>query len=124
MENILLQGTDRTPTVHFDAKQGNLEIGGRSIPENSISFYKPLFDWLDEYINKPQPKTKVAFNLEYFNTSSSKCILDILRKLEKLPEEGHKAFVEWYFDEGDEDMEESGNDFKSLINLDIKLVMK
>ncbi len=124
MENIELEGTDRTPSIKFDAKNGSLSISGRSIPENSISFYKPLFDWIDSYISSPVEKTDVEFNLEYFNTSSSKCILDMLRKLEKIPEAGHNAQVKWYYDEGDEDMEESGNDFKSLINLDIELVMK
>lgn len=124
MENIELEGTDRTPKVTFNANQGQMEISGRSIPENSISFYKPLFDWIDNYVANPQQSTQVAFNLEYFNTSSSKCILDMLRKLESLPQSGHNAQVKWYFDEGDEDMEESGNDFKSLINIEIELVMK
>ncbi|NJO01021.1 MAG: DUF1987 domain-containing protein [Bacteroidia bacterium] len=124
MENIFMEETDRTPSIKFDAATGTLEISGRSIPENSISFYKPLFDWIDTYVESPQKCTQVDFNLEYFNTSSSKCILDMLRKLERLPEEGHEALVKWYYDEGDEDMEESGNDFKSLINLDIELVMK
>ncbi|GAB4395491.1 MAG: DUF1987 domain-containing protein [Microscillaceae bacterium] len=124
MENIKLEGTGRTPEIDFDAHQGNLLIGGRSIPENSISFYQPLFDWLDDYVKSPQSKTLVEFNLEYFNTSSSKCILDILRKLERLPENGFQTLVKWYYDEGDEDMEESGRDFQSLINVDFELVMK
>jgi hypothetical protein len=124
MENIIIEGTGRTPAVVFDAPKGFLELSGRSIPENSLAFYKPLFDWIDDYVQKPHIQTLISFNLEYFNTSSSKCILDMLRKLERLAEEGHKANVKWYFDEGDEDMEESGNDFKSLINLDIELVMK
>ncbi len=124
MENIKLEGTGRTPEVSFDALTGNLLIAGRSIPENSIAFYQPLFDWLDDYVKKPSVNTLFEFNLEYFNTSSSKCILDMLRKLEMLSEKNHKTLVRWYFDEGDEDMEESGNDFKSLINLDIELVIK
>jgi hypothetical protein len=124
MENIKLEGTGRTPEISFNSQTGNLVISGRSIPENSIAFYQPLFDWLDEYIKKPSLDTIFEFNLEYFNTSSSKCILDMLRKLELLSERQHNTSVKWYFDEGDEDMEESGNDFKSLINLDIELVMK
>ncbi len=124
MENIQLEGTGRTPEVSFNAQTGDLSISGRSIPENSIAFYQPLFDWLDAYIQVPCPETIFEFNLEYFNTSSSKCILDMLRKLEALSEKRHDTRVKWYFDEGDEDMEESGNDFKSLINLDIELVMK
>lgn len=124
MENIQLEGTGRTPAVTFNATQGTLEISGRSIPENSISFYKPLFDWIDTYIEQPREQTNIVFNLEYFNTSSSKCILDMLRKLEKLSIAGHKAKVEWHYEDGDEDMEESGNDFKSLIKLDIDLIAK
>lgn len=124
MENIQLVGTDRTPKIDFNSETGILEISGRSIPENSITFYKPLFDWLDNYVEQPQKYTKIEFKLEYFNTSSSKCILDMLRKLERLPEEGFSTLVKWYYDDGDEDMEESGNDFKSLINLEIELVMK
>jgi len=122
MENIHLEGTPRTPYVHFDSEKGVLEVSGRSIPENSIGFYKPLFDWLDEYIaDKPQQTTKMQFNLEYFNTASSKCILDILRKLENLQNDSGEVVVEWHYDEGDEDMKESGEDFKSLIDLDIEL---
>jgi SiaC family regulatory phosphoprotein len=124
MEVINIEGTGRTPKVYFNSQEGVLEMSGRSIPENAVSFYKPIFDWLDEYVLTPHEETQITFNLEYFNTSSSKCILDMLRKLERLPEDGHQAIVRWYYDEGDEDMEESGNDFKSLINLDIELVMK
>ncbi|TAF64797.1 MAG: DUF1987 domain-containing protein [Cytophagales bacterium] len=126
MENIHIEGSVRTPYVHFDANSGRLEVAGRSIPENSITFYKPLFDWLDSYMETPKEETTMVFNLEYFNTASSKCILDLLRKLEQLKEKhGSKLVkVKWMFDEGDEDMEESGGDFKSLINLDIELIEK
>lgn len=124
MEKIHIEGTVRTPYVHFDPEKGELELAGRSIPENSINFYKPLYDWLDEYSESPKEGTKMVFNLEYFNTSSSKCILDLLRKLENLNKKGNPVKVEWYYDDGDEDMEESGGDFKSLIDLDIELLMK
>ncbi len=124
MEILRIDKTDRTPAIYFNPDEGSLEMSGRSIPENAISFYKPLFDWLDQYVQQPQAESNVVFNLEYFNTSSSKCILDILRKLERIAENKAKIAVKWFFDDGDEDMEESGNDFKSLINLDIELVSK
>ena len=84
MEPISIDGTPKTPTVKFDAGTGNIEIKGRSIPENSIEFYKPLVDWLEEYANGPMDKTTVNIQLEYFNTSSSKCILDVFKKLEAI----------------------------------------
>ena len=73
MAAILLEGSPKTPTVSFDDNTGLLELKGRSIPENSIEFYKPLIDWIDRYARDPKPKTTLHVQLEYFNTSSSKC---------------------------------------------------
>ena len=87
MEPINIEGSPKTPSIKFDIEKGILEIRGRSIPENSIEFYKPLVDWLDEYSKDPVKKTQVNIHLEYFNTSSSKCILDVFKKLEAI----HKA---------------------------------
>ena len=71
MTNIVLDGTAKTPTVNFDASTGLLDLRGRSIPENSIEFYKPLIDWVDQYGRNPKPSTRLRVQLEYFNTSSS-----------------------------------------------------
>jgi len=59
MEPLIIEGTAKTPTVNFNASEGLIEIKGRSIPENSIEFYKPLVDWLDEYAKSPAPHTTV-----------------------------------------------------------------
>ena len=80
MDSINIEGTPKTPTISFDAKSGNIEIKGRSIPENSIEFYKPLVDWLDKYCEIAEGNVNVNIQLEYFNTSSSKCILDVFKK--------------------------------------------
>jgi hypothetical protein len=99
MEPISIDGTAKTPSVKFDAETGVMEIKGRSIPENSIEFYKPLVDWLDEYADSAKDKTIVNVQLEYFNTSSSKCILDVFKKLESLPSESCNPGVS-YIDKG------------------------
>lgn len=122
MENVFIEGSGRTPKVSFDANNGILEISGRSIPENSIVFYQPLFNWLNDYMKNPPFTTNVIFKFEYFNTSSSKCILDILRKLENLSKVNEHVYIRWYYEEGDEDMEESGRDFKTITELNIELV--
>ena len=122
MENINIQPSQKTPTINFDSSSGVLEISGRSIPENSVEFYRPVLEWLDNYNNSPATSTEFIFKLEYFNTSSSKCILDIFRKLELVAKSGSDIKIKWYFDEDDEDMQESGEDFQEIINLPFEMI--
>ncbi len=122
MEKISIEGTPKTPTITFDTGKGFLEIKGRSIPENSIEFYKPLVDWLERYAQKPQATTSVNIQLEYFNTSSSKCILDVFKKLEGINKGGSAVTISWYYEEDDEDMLEAGEDYQAIINVPFKMV--
>lgn len=122
MENLILEGSAKTPSIKFDAVNGVLELKGRSIPENSVEFYKPLNDWIDTYGSSPQPMTILDMKLEYFNTSSSKCILDLFKQLEGLNGKGTEVKVNWYFEEDDEDMEEAGEDYQAIIGLEFKMV--
>ena len=122
MDPIIIEGTPKTPTVNFDATTGKIEIKGRSIPENSIEFYKPLVDWLESYSGAPLANTVVNIQLEYFNTSSSKCILDIFKKLENIAKAGSAVIINWYYEEDDEDMLEAGEDYQSIIKVPFKMI--
>lgn len=122
MENLKLEGSAKTPSVNFNAETGVLELQGRSIPENSVEFYKPINEWIDTYGNSPKDKTTVDVKLEYFNTSSSKCILDLFKQLEGLNGNGTEVHVNWYFEEDDEDMEEAGEDYEAIISLPFKMI--
>lgn len=122
MENIDIQGTPKTPTIKFDVDNSKLLIQGRSIPENSIEFYKPLVDLLDEYSTQPKENTTVDIILEYFNTSSSKCILDVFKRLEKINAGGSKVIINWHYEADDEDMLEAGEDYQAIINIPFKMV--
>ncbi|HIP35221.1 MAG TPA: DUF1987 domain-containing protein [Crocinitomix sp.] len=122
MENLSLEGSAKVPTVKFDAENGVLELKGRSIPENSIEFYKPLNEWIEKYGENPKSNTIVDIKLEYFNTSSSKCILDLFKQLEKLNNKDTDVQINWYFEEDDEDMEEAGEDYQAIIDLPFKMI--
>ncbi len=122
MDSIKLEGSKKTPQVLFDATKGLIEIEGRSIPENSIEFYNPLINWLDEYAKSPQSKTEINIRLEYFNTSSSKCILDVFKKLETIHENDNSVIVNWYYEEDDEDMLEAGEDYQSILKIPFKMI--
>ncbi len=122
MESLEIEGTQKTPLVEFDPVKGLLEIKGRSIPENSIEFYKPLVDWLEEYSGVAVEKTVVNVHLEYFNTSSSKCILDVFKKLEVIQKSKNEVLINWYYEEDDEDMLEAGEDYESIIRVPFKMI--
>jgi len=119
MESIKLEGTPKTPTVEFSANKGVLLLKGRSIPENSIEFYKPLINWIENYSASAPSKTVLNVQLEYFNTSSSKCLLDIFKKLERV---GDSATINWYYEEDDEDMLEAGEDYDAIIDIPFKMI--
>lgn len=122
MKPIEIKGTSKTPTVTFNADTGIIEIKGRSIPENSVEFYKPLVDWLEAYKSDPLPHTKVNIQLEYFNTSSSKCILDVFKKLETINKGDKAVEINWYYEEDDEDMLEAGEDYESIIQVPFNML--
>lgn len=113
MEIINLEGTEDTPKIILDKTNGIYEISGRSLPEDSAEFYQPVLDWLDEYKENPDSNTEFVFKLEYFNTASSKLILDVLSNLEDI--EG--VTIIWYYHEDDEDMQEAGEEFSELVEL-------
>ena len=122
MDTLSIEGTPKTPTVRFDASKGTIEIKGRSIPENSIEFYRVLVDWLEAYAKEAQPQTQVNIQLEYFNTSSSKCILDVFKKLEAIHKANQGVTINWFYDEDDEDMLEAGQDYESIIRIPFKMI--
>ena len=90
MEALIIAKTDDTPQVHLDKTSGKFEFSGKSLPEDVSSFYKPIFDWLDAYSKNSNDSTIVEFKMTYFNTASSKVILDVLMKLEE-----NWGFIPW-----------------------------
>ena len=117
MEKIINAGTPKTPTIKVNGDTGSIEVRGRSNPENSSEFYKPLIDWLDEYIVSPAPKTSLNINLEHFNTSSSKCILDIFKRIKKLDESGNELSIKWFYEDDDEEMLETAEIYETMTGL-------
>jgi hypothetical protein len=122
MSVIKIQGTDDTPTVTLDRDNNIFEISGRSLPEDVVVFYKPILEWLDDYKNNPLEKTVFNFKLEYFNTASSKLLLDVLLKLEDISNDGHDVLVKWHYPDDDEDMEEAGEEYSDIVDVPFEQV--
>ena len=119
MKDILLEGTAKTPEVKFSIDPISMSLSGRAIPENSIEFYKPLLDWVDQSIQSHDEVVCISVKLEYFNTSSSKCLMDLFKRIEKA---APMASVDWYYEEEDEDMLEAGEDYDAIIDIPFRLI--
>jgi len=122
METIKIQGTEDTPRIILDAGTETLEISGRSLPEDVTSFYEPVLNWLNEYAGHPNKKTIFNFKLTYFNTASSKLLLDILMVLEEIRENGHDVLIRWHYPEDDEDMAEAGEEYADIVDVPFEQV--
>lgn len=122
MQAIKIKGSDDTPNVILDRDNSIFEISGRSLPEDVAAFYEPILDWLDEYSEDPLDKTVFNFKLEYFNTASSKLLLDVLLKLEDMYDDGKDILVRWHFPDDDEDMEEAGEEYADIVEVPFEQV--
>jgi len=115
-EKLIIDSTEDTPKVIFDAENKIFQISERSLPENAIGFYESLLNWLTQYSKNPIELTIFDFKLEYFNTASAKQIAKILLILENIGKK-RNVVINWYFKKEDADMLSSGTRFSKLINL-------
>lgn len=109
MEDINIKGYHGSyyiPTVYFDSKTGNCEISGESYLEDTLEFYSPLLKWLDEFLAKEDTSIDFNFKLKYYNTSSSKCIVDMLVLFKQYKDQGKNVEVNWFYNSQSEDAEE------------------
>ena len=122
MDKLVIEGTKQTPKIDFDPTSGVLHISGRSIPENTFEFFNPVLTWLDEYNGVAPENTVINVSLEYFNTSSSKYILEIFKRLKGLMDDDKNVLVKWYYEEDDEEMMETGEDYEDVSGLEFEII--
>ena len=120
MEVLNIVSTKKTPDISFNPQSGEMLISGISCSENSLGFYDPVFDWINNYLSNPAEKTVLTLKLKYYNTSSAKCILELLDKFTSLKLNGKKILVNWHT-EGDEEMQESGENFSAILDFEFNI---
>jgi len=123
MSPLVIQPTEHTPSIVLDKDMEIFEITSRSLPENAIEFYKPVIDWLNEYALAPNKETPFSFNLEYYNTASSKQIAKVLLILEKIQlQKSSQVRIIWNYSEDDLDMLHSGKRYEKLLNIPFEFI--
>ncbi len=122
MEKIFVEPSRVTPLISFDPEEGILEMRGRSSPENAIQFYQKVIENLSLYAQSDQGDFTANFAFEYFNTSSSKCLFDVFKRLVRIRESGKELTINWFYEEDDEDMMEAGEDYSDLLDLEFNFI--
>ncbi len=122
MQAILHKASDSgTPEIYFDAEKGYFEIKGDSYPNDAEAFYAPLLQWLEHFVEQynadKQPTITFHLQLKFFNSSTAKYILEILKRLKEITNKGGKLSVQWYYDEDDPDNYQFAQDCKDLLQI-------
>ncbi len=122
MDPLIISGTEDTPEVIFNKKEGRFQINGRSLPEDVIEFYTPVFSWLEQYVANPNEETKFKVKIDYFNSASQRAINEIFNILTRISLKGKKVLVEWYFYQDDDEMREAGQEYAEITNLNFQYI--
>jgi len=111
MQELFIEASQYTPKISMDAQKGHIEIAGKSYPENTFEFYKPVMKWLEKYFEHPQEETTINMEIIYFNSSSSKLFFDFFDILEENNDKS-QIIVNWIYDAENESAQEAGEEFQ------------
>jgi hypothetical protein len=115
MNVLKIEARPKTPYVHFDGESGRMVFRGMSCAENSPEFYRSILSWVENYALRPSPQTVIEMQFKYFNTSSAKCLLDVLNRFLRVREMGSLLVVNWFYEDDDEQMLEAGEHLSEII---------
>jgi hypothetical protein len=130
MRKLIIDPTVNSPRVIFDPEINRFEISGESRPSDVASFYLEILKWFDDYslyINKMQElKEPVVFNfdLEYFNSSSAKYILDFCKQIGDVRSKGKNLAIKWHYDQDDLDMLQVGREMSRISKTPFEYIEK
>lgn len=122
MKKLFIEPEDILPGIRLDKDAGKLNIYGKSCPANAHEFFKPVFEWIDEYIDKPNDSTVLELYLSYFNTVSAKVLLNIMTKMQELAQSGKSVVIKWMFNANDEILFDAGLDFEKIVDVDFEFI--
>ena len=124
MNLLYIESTDETPYVSFDPSKGTLELSGKSLLDDPDPFFNDLIEWVDLYISQPAKKTSFTINLESFNTSSLKQVLNLLLKLDELFKANNNVEALWIYNKDEDVMHELGQDYANMVKLPFQFIEK
>jgi len=119
-EELQIEKTRYTPLIYL--RNGDIRFEGRSVLNDPYHLYQPVYDWIKKYVQENPSTTHIDLKFEYINTSSMKWVFEILRIFLEKPDLKEKLDINWYYEEGDDDMRELGEILKSFLNSSFQLI--
>lgn len=120
--NITISATEDTPFINLDSGNGRLEITGKALPEDSLAFFKPVYDWLNDYFKSPATTTELHLQLDYINSSSTRHLFNIISSLQDLLDNQKSAKVIWHCKSDDEMMKTKGEELQSIVDIPFEII--
>lgn len=121
LESLHIEATRKTPLVELNP-EGQFRIEGRSIPEDASLFFEQIVAWVEEYLTVPKKVTTFDIALEYLNSGTSKYILQILKRLKEVVRDENNLVINWFYEEGDDDILERGEYYSSILDMEINYI--
>ena len=122
MYPLVISATEDTPEVNFNKAKGKFEVSGRSLPEDVIEFYTPIYSWLEQYVADPNEETIFKIKIDYFNSASQRAINEIFTIVSRINMKGKIVSIEWYYFQDDDEMREAGEEYADITNLSFKYI--
>lgn len=127
MENLVIKYSPKKkdhPEVVLDIEEGTGFITGESFMDGADAFYSRIFEWLVEFFKKQEDiPFELNFKLTYFNTSSSRALLELFTSLRKLQDQGYDLIVNWhYYEPEDDGMLLEGEDLAEDSELELNFI--
>ena len=109
--SLFICPTDTTPGVFFDSINRTFRISGSSLPEYCAVFYHTIIQWVEEHGKKYMQGVPLDIRMRYFNSSSAKQIMQLLKRIDKLYSQDDMGVINWDY-EIPEEREEVQDEFE------------
>ena len=116
-----IQATKSTPQIEYSDEERTLSIIGESYPENTFSFYEPVFSWLHDFL-PTLDLINLHVNIKYMNSSSTKCMLDILDLLSEAAKRGCSVSVSWFYEQDNERALDIAEEFEEDVEVPFEII--
>lgn len=115
LPKIEIQETDLTPAVILDSQNNLIKIEGQSIHSQPQKFYEPVLFWIQSQKKKRPKNFQIHIKLRFFNTYTSKILLEILFQLKRFDLIGCNVDFYWYYENDDFEIKEAGENYSIII---------